>query len=205
MNVDNRFYPRPHPGWGQSAEDLFFYTSRYAHHSKRMLEKMCGRQATDTTGFRASGIDPAQRLKLAQVFACPPSVKNATRLLALISEFSGAAIKSGKINRRSAKTPRPFMQDALERPAHASASLQTHPLSELDYLAQRYHFVVNVKANTVWLDSECCNRLLQHGSVCVRDNLLEVLQHLNRCGYQVRSGHVSVVTATQQAGGHQQH
>lgn len=175
MNVNQQFFPRPHPEWGCCFEELFFYTSRYAGLSVVRLAKLCGQPVPTVNGYRASQLTNSQRYRLAEWFALPPSTESAAGILNIISLPT---------KRRQRGSP-PFLGLLHDRPRQSSGIARVHPLSQFKHLANRYHFDVSVSGNHVVIDCQRLDRLLQHGSARVQQNLLEALQCLNRAGYQV--------------------
>lgn len=191
MNLEGRYYPDPHPGWGQCAEELFFYSSRYLAHTAKMLQRLCGFKHVELGGYRASQLDKAQRACLAKILASPPNGEAGRKIMVLVSSLVG----QDPGNQGAPDVPcvddsplaRPFLRLAVSRPRCSSGLHRVHPLDPIRHLGRRYGFPVVIENGVVLLDCRRCNQFLYSADKRISRNMIEALQCLNRAGYGVRT------------------
>lgn len=199
MNVEGRYYRSPHHGWGQSAEELFFHSSRYVVHTGDVLQRLCGCGSLQLNQFRASRMSKEQRGCMAEILSMPPSGEAAAGVVAIIEAVAQGDKSVPPIARSLCSEPfrlsRPFMQLAASRPRCSTGLSALAPTEPIKHLGKRYGFPVRIERRIVWLDCKRCNRFLNSGNHLVSRNMLEALQCLNRAGYEVRNSQIASATA----------
>lgn len=90
LQVHGHRYPKPDPGYGNHAEELFFYTSRYYARTERFLAALAGDEDFDMSGYKARYLAPEQRDLLACLLGSPPTADTARAIIAIVR-----AVKAG--------------------------------------------------------------------------------------------------------------
>ena len=190
-NVNGRYYPPFHSGWGGFAEELFHYTSRYYFATEAFLRHLAEDDAFVMSGYRAALLSPPQRDLMAAVLSCRPDRQSATAATSIVS---AVIRRDGGVE--------PFWADAyldrLDRvPKHETLLGHSHvanpvppavaPLDPFLNLAERLQLPVAVRDRHVEV---CMHTLAEHLSSpnsAVRTNLHNAVLDLHNAGYVLRN------------------
>lgn len=191
MNLNGMAYPDPHPAWGVCADELLFYTSRYAPYTTRRLVELGEGQGFDTTGFQARNMTPNQRACMARLLSFPPDPYTARAIgeLAAVVAKANASIPEVAQEIAGRCWVRPYLQLSPARPRHSTDLGNVHPVEVLRHLGLRYGFSVRIDGHQVWVNDARCRRLLRNGPAREADNVIEALDALNRMRYEVHLDH----------------
>lgn len=188
MNLSGKAYPEPHPAWHGCAEELLFYTSRYAVHAARRLSDLAEGQEIRLDGFQAQRMNDAQRSCMARLLSFPPDPYTARSIGALVAAVAAgdAAVPEAAREIAAGCRPPPFLQLTAPRPRVSTGLAGADPVDVLRHLGRRYGFPVRVAGpRSLGLDGARMAELLSRAAPRVRRNLQEVLQRLNRSGYTI--------------------
>jgi hypothetical protein len=187
MNLDGKSVPNPHPAWGVCADELLFYTSRYAGYTgRRLLELGAGRDF-DMRGFQASHMSPVQRNCMARLLALAPNPSVVRAMATLAATVATGEPQVPKAVRKVAGKcrARPHLQIAPSRPRHSAGLAGAAPCDVLRHLGRRYGFRVVIAGRHVWLNEPRLARLLQRTGSRQARNVQEVLGALQRREYRL--------------------
>lgn len=187
MNLNGKSVPNPHRAWGVCADELLFYTSRYAGYTARRLLEFGAGPDCDMTGFDARDMTPVQRSCMARLLALAPVPLVARAVATLTTTVATGEPQVPKDVRKVAGKcrVRPHLQIVPSRPGH-SAGLAGAPVSDvLRHLGRRYGFRVVIAGRHVWLNDPRLARLLQRTGSRQARNVQEVLDALQRGEYRL--------------------
>ena len=187
MNVGSCYLPPPHREWGQCAEELLFYTSRYSVHTQSCLVRLSGNSKVSLAGYQAEKLDPRQKFCMARLLSRPPSEAFAGAIIQLVEEVAGGgkSVPTGVLDLLGNNQPIPYFRTLVSRPRQSSGLEQVSAEELIRHLASRYHFPLRLRGRVIWLDSERIDQLLHSRRAQIRRNMIEALRYLNRSGYLV--------------------
>ena len=198
MNLNGMAYPDPHPAWGVCADELLFYTSRYARHTAHRLVDLGEGKGFDITGFQARNMTPKQRACMARLLSFPPDPYTARAIseLAVVVVKDKAPIPEAAREIAGRCLIRPYLQLNPARPRRSTGLGKVQPTEVLRHLGRRYGFPVRIDGRHVWINDARCRRLLRNGPTRAADNVLEALDALRRIHYQIHLDHPRYAYAT---------
>lgn len=190
-NIDGRYYPDAHPGWGAFAEELFHYTSRYYKTTEAFLCSLAGQVAFSMSGYKAARLNDEQRELLAMILSHPPQVQSASDVIVIVEAVinGGDANDADLVTRYLATDEHPHPPQTVERPVHfvAEGEDEVDPLDPFLSLAERLLMPVAVHDRHVEISLRELATHLQSPNSTLRTNLHNAVITLHNAGYVLRN------------------
>ena len=190
LNIDGRFYPLSDRRWGNSAEELLRYTSRYYTYTQSLLRNLSESPEFNMAGYQAAGLSMAQRALMAQMLALPPVQEVARDVIVLVrSRILGEAEPSAELIERYPIVPVQPKQPVLvyaDRP-HEPRADGASPLDPFINLAARLHLPYEVDGRHLRVPFRLLVKHLDSNNAQIRENLRDAVLHLHEGGYVLSS------------------
>lgn len=189
-NIDGRYFPVSHAGWGGFAEELFHHTSRYYMATEAFLRNLTGRRDFAMGGYRAQALSPAQREVLAAVLAARPDRQGAAAAIELVelvlagsSEAPAALVESYPPVVAKAVSA----GNAEPHPALHAVPADVAPLDPFLSLAEGLQMPVAIRDRHVEVSLHELARHLDAGNATLRENLQGAVIKLHEAGFVLRN------------------
>lgn len=190
LNIDGCFYPISHRRWGNCAEELLRYTSRYYIYTQSLLRNLSGSPDFNMAGYQAAGLNLAQRALMAQMLALPPVPEVAQDVVVLVgSRIRGEREPAPELVERypvaSVQPKQPVLVYA-DRP-HEPHPDGASPLDPFISLASRLHLPYAVDGRHVRVPFRQLAKHLDSSNAQIRENLRDAVLYLHEGGYVLGS------------------
>lgn len=190
-NVDGRYYPEFHFGWGSCAEELFHYTSRYAACTEAFLRNMADQRQFSMSGYQASKLSEQQRRLMAAILSAEPDLHSARALTSIVRSVRNGdpgiseevviryqerlnVIPTGVILVYSERTYTPDLSNVA-------------PLDPFLNIAKRLKLPVAVRDHHVEVSLKELASHLDSPNATLRSNLQEAILRVHTAGYILRN------------------
>jgi hypothetical protein len=190
-NIEGKFHPDFHHGWGGCAEELFHYTSRYYAYTEAFLRNLSGDRSFSMAKYKASKMSQEQRLLMAAVLSCRPNKRNAATIVEIVNTASlgKSFVNQHQLDHYHNQIERiPKGVDLVYKQGiMPEKSNDLSPLDPFLNIAERLRLPVAVRGRHVELS---LNQLAEHLDSPVstmRTNLQNAVLKLHEAGYQLRN------------------
>ena len=190
-NVDGRYYPEFHFGWGGCAEELFHYTSRYYPYTEAFLRNLADQRQFTMVDYQASHMSGPQRRLMAAILSCPPDRTTARALTSIVRSVSNRdeSVSQELIQHYQEKL-KVIPQDAslaFSERVHIPDLNNVAPLDPFVNLAKRLKLPVAIWDHHVEVSLRELARHLDSPNATLRSNLQEAILHVHMAGYIIRN------------------
>lgn len=190
-NVDGRYYPEFHFGWGSCAEELFHYTSRYSTCTEAFLRNLADQRQFSMSGYQAAKLSEPQRRLMAAVLSCAPDLHAARALTSIVRSVSiGDQGISEELTIRYQENlniiPKGVTLVYSER-VHVPDLSNVAPLDPFLNIAKRLNLPVAVRNHHVEVSLKKLADHLDSPNATLRSNLQEAILRVHTAGYILRN------------------
>ncbi len=190
-NVDGRFYPPFHSGWGGFAEELFHYTSRYYLATEAFLRHLAEDQAFVMSGYKAVLLSEPQRDLMAAVLSVPPDRQAAS---AAVSVVSAVIRGEGGVDQTWVALYHRRLEGVAKHEVLLGHTLAANhampgvsPLDPFMNIAERLQMPVAVHDRHVEVAMHTLAEHLSSSNSALRTNLHNAVLELHNAGYVLRN------------------
>jgi hypothetical protein len=186
-NVDGRFYPEFHFGWGGCAEELFHYLSRYAPYTEAFLRNLADQRQFSLHGYSPGKLSEKQRRLMAAILSTAPERDSARDLTCLVRAVSTGSqnVDGGLIEKyrdHLKVIPEGVTLVYAERNHHIDRN-DVAPLDPFLNLAKRLKLPVAVHDHQVEVSLKQLAELLDSPNAAQRSNLQDAILRAHNAGY----------------------
>lgn len=190
-NVDGRFYPEFHFGWGSCAEELFHYTSRYAIYTEAFLRNLADQRQFSLSGYSPSKLSEKQRRLMAAILSAPPDRDSARALTCIIRAVhaDNSEVDESLVERyrdRLKVIPEGVTLGYAERSPQIDRN-DVAPLDPFLNLATRLKLPVAVHDHHVEVSLKKLAEHLDSPNATLRSNLQDAILRVHNAGYILRN------------------
>jgi hypothetical protein len=190
-NVDGRYYPEFHPGWGGCAEELFHYSSRYAAYTEAFLRNLSDQRQFTLSGYQPALLSEIQRRVMAAILSGPPDNASARDITSLIrSVIRGDSSVDQALSERYQDRLKVIPEGVVLAYAnhhHQPDLRQVAPLDPFLNLATRLQLPVAVHDHHLEVSLKQLAEYLDAPNATLRSNLQEAILRVHSAGYILRN------------------
>ena len=190
-NIEGKYYPEFHCGWGGCAEELFHYTSRYYTYTEAFLRNLSEERSFSMSSYNAKLLSQQQRELLAAVLACRPDKESASTAIEIVTTVSlgKSFVSESQVERYQMqldcipKGVKLIYRRNVKRPDPNDLS----PLDPFLNIAERLRLPVAVKEHHVEVSLGQLAEHLDSPAASMRLNLQHAVLRLHAAGYLLRN------------------
>jgi hypothetical protein len=190
-NVDGRYYPEFHFGWGGCAEELLHYTSRYYTYTEVFLRNLADQRQFTMVDYQARNLSEPQRRLMAAILAGAPDKTTARAVTSIVrSVRNGDSSASEELTQRYHEQLKVIPQNAsliYSERLHVPDLSNVAPLDPFLNLAKRLMLPVAVREHHVEVSLKELAQHLDSPNATLRMNLQEAILRVHMAGYIVRN------------------
>ncbi len=190
-NVDGRYYPEFHLGWGGCAEELFHYASRYATYTEAFLRNLADQRQFSILGYQPDQMSKSQRRLMAAILSTPPDIDSARDITAVVrAVIAGDKSVSQDLLDRYQDKLKVIPEGVVlvyAKHVYKPDLSQVAPLDPFLNLATRLQLPVAVRDHHVEVSLKKLAEHLDSPNNRLRSNLQEAILRVHSAGYILRN------------------
>lgn len=190
-NVEGRYYPEFHLGWGSCAEELFHYTSRYAACTEAFLRNLADQRQFSMSGYHAANLSEQQRRLMAAILSGEPDLHSARALTSIVRSVRngdpGISEELVAHYRERLKVIPVGVSLVYSERVHVPDLSNVAPLDPFLNIAKRLKLPVAVHNHHVEVSLKMLAEHLDSPNATLRSNLLEAILRVHTAGYLLRN------------------